>query len=154
MTRRQFEEVYNLFKLYPTSLELELTMFRYDKDLDGKLRYSELAEAILPYDDNYRSLIERRTSYCSEMDLARLQFFLESTTQRLKATLQLLVQTEMRCERVRQNLARRKNFDVEKAFEAIAVTVNDKPASGEGATVTKDDISSFLVKFNYAPTTR
>jgi len=60
----------------------------------------------------------------------------------------------MRCERVRQNLARRKNFDVEKAFEAIAVTVNDKPASGEGATLTKDDISSFLVKFNYAPTTR
>lgn len=41
VTRRQFEEVCNLLKLYPTSLEIELAMFRYDKDLDGKLKIDE-----------------------------------------------------------------------------------------------------------------
>ena len=41
INRRQFEEVYNLLKLYPTSLEVELTLFRYDKDLDGRLNYKE-----------------------------------------------------------------------------------------------------------------
>ena len=68
--------------------------------------------------------------------------------------MQLLVQTEMRCERVRQDLARRKHFDIEKAFEAIAVAVDDKPTVGDFATITKDDISSFLIKRSYAPSSR
>ena len=60
----------------------------------------------------------------------------------------------MRCERVRQDLARREKFEIEKAFEAVAIAVNDKPTEGDGATLTKDDISSFLIGMNYAPTTR
>ena len=120
ITRRQFEEVFNLFKLYPTSLEIELSMFRYDRDLDGRLNLSEFKEAILPYDENYRSLVLNRKSYCSNRDYARLEFFLDTTTDMLKRTLQLLIQTEMRCERVRQDLARRPAFNTEKAFEAIA----------------------------------
>jgi len=60
----------------------------------------------------------------------------------------------MRCERVRQDLARREKFDIGKAFEAVAVAVEDKPTTGEEATVTRDDISSFLIKRSYAPTSR
>lgn len=154
VTRRQFEEVCNLLKLYPTSLEIELAMFRYDKDLDGKLKIDEFQEALLPGDENYRSLVLRRTPYATQMEHARLQFFLDTTTEKLKKTLQLLMQTEMRCERVRQDLARRKHFDVDKAFKAISLTVNDLPTEDDRASVTKDDISSFLIKFNYAPSMR
>lgn len=60
----------------------------------------------------------------------------------------------MRCERVRQGLAKRKDFDIEKAFEAVALAVNDKPTEGEEATITKDDVSSFLIARNYTPSTR
>lgn len=60
----------------------------------------------------------------------------------------------MRCERVRQDLARHKNFDLEKAFEAIGLSVNDKPTTGEAASITKDDISSFLIGRNYAASAR
>ena len=80
ITRRQFEEVFNLLKLYPTSLEVELALFRYDKDLDGKLNFDEFKAAILPADSNYSDLVLRRQPYCSEMDYARLQFFLDTTT--------------------------------------------------------------------------
>lgn len=41
ITRFQFEEVLNLMKLFPTSLEIELSLFRYDKDVDGRLNFAE-----------------------------------------------------------------------------------------------------------------
>ena len=129
-------------------------MFRYDKDMDGKLSFNEFKEALLPLDPNYRDIVLRRPSYCSNMDYARLNFFLDTTTNKLKRTIQLLVQTEMRAERMRQSLARRKNFDIDKAFEAIAVAVKDKATTGDDGTITKDDISSFLINRNYAPTNR
>jgi len=87
ITRRQFEEVFNLMKLYPTSLEVELALFRYDKDLDGRLNFDEFKEAILPKDHNYRDLVMRRPSYCQGRDFARMEFFLDTTTQKLKSCL-------------------------------------------------------------------
>ena len=49
-----------MIKLYPTSLEIELTLYRYDKDLDGKLNLEEFKTVILPNDTNYADLILRR----------------------------------------------------------------------------------------------
>lgn len=60
ITRMQFEEVFNLLKLFPTSLEIELTLFNYDKDVDGRLNFKEFQDAILPYDKNYRDLVLAR----------------------------------------------------------------------------------------------
>ena len=40
-------------------------MFRYDKDLDGKLRFTEFEDLILPLDDNYRALVLKRVPYCN-----------------------------------------------------------------------------------------
>ena len=99
VTRRQFEEVFNLMRLYPTSVEIELTLFRYDKDMDGRLSFDEFSEMVLPVDANYRDLVERRSS--SKGNYARMQFFLDTTIDKLKALLQLIIATEMRCERVR-----------------------------------------------------
>ena len=65
-----------------------------------------------------------------------------------------MIQTEMRCERVRQNLVGRKNFDIAKAFEAMCLAVDDKASTGDDAIITKDDISSFLIKRNYSPSSR
>lgn len=101
ITRRQFEEVFNLLKLYPTSLEIELTMYRYDKQFNGKLTFDDFSDVILPFDKNYRDIVLSRPSFCSSQNYARLQFFLDTTTQKMKRCLQLVVQTEMRCERVR-----------------------------------------------------
>ena len=101
VTRFQFEEVYNLLKLYPSTLEVELALYRYDRDLDGKLSFDEFREIILPSDKNYRDLVLRRKPYSSGMNHARLRFFLDTTTAKVKSTLQLIIQTEMRCERVR-----------------------------------------------------
>jgi len=43
---------------------------------------------------------------------------------------------------------------MEKAFEAVAMAVADEPTEGEEATVTKDDVSSFLISRSFAPSAR
>ena len=43
---------------------------------------------------------------------------------------------------------------MEKAFEAVAIAVNDEPTEGDEGTLTKDDVSSFLISRNYAPSAR
>ena len=131
-----------------------MALFRYDKDLDGRLNFDEFKSLILPSDSNYSDLVMRRPAYCTYKDFARMEFFLDTTSQKLKSCLQLVLNTEMRCERVRQDLARDKNFDLEKAFTAVALSVDDKPTTGDGAAVTKDDISSFLISKNFAATQR
>lgn len=88
------------------------------------------------------------------MNHSRLSFFLDTTNATLKSTLKLLVQTEMRCERVRQTLNGRRYFDIEKAFEAIACAVNDRPTTGDDGQITRDDISSFLINRGYTPSQR
>ena len=60
MTRFQFEEVYNMLKLYPSTLEIELTLYRYDKDLNGRLNFDEFKELILSSDPNYSDLVLKR----------------------------------------------------------------------------------------------
>ena len=42
------KDTFNLFGVYPDNDELNLLIKKYDKDFDGKWRYSEFLEAILP----------------------------------------------------------------------------------------------------------
>ena len=57
----------------------------------------------------------------------------------------------MRVERQRQDLNNRKNFDIKKAFEAISAAVKDDDGKDEMMTITKNDISSFLIRYHYTP---
>ena len=128
-------------------------MARYDVDSDGKVNFDEFKDALLPRDENYRKLCTSRRSFCTGRNYARIEFFLVETNRDLKNVLQLLVNTEMRAERIRQSLNQRKNFDIEKAFEAIATAVKSQEGKQLKTDVIYDhDISKFLVDRNYQPT--
>ena len=76
-----------MLQIYPQTLEIELTMARYDTDSDGRLNYDEFKEAVLPRDENYKKLCMNRRSFCSGMNYARIEFFLAETNQQLKNVL-------------------------------------------------------------------
>jgi len=48
--------------IYPDSEELALFFKRYDKDDDGRLRFTEFSEAFIPLDSYYSQLLNRRSS--------------------------------------------------------------------------------------------
>ena len=128
-------------------------MARYDGDKDGRLNYDEFKEALLPRDPNYKSLCLARKSFCTGMNYARVEFFLSETNRELKNVLQLLINTEMRAERIRQGLVGRKNFDMDKAFEAIATSVKENLGERtKDDVIYPHDISKFLLDRNYGPT--
>ena len=80
-----------MLKLYPSSLELELTLYRYDRNLNGKIDFNEFKEALLSSDENYADLVLRKRARCSDMNHSRLKFFLDTTNLKLKQTLLMLM---------------------------------------------------------------
>ena len=54
---RQFEEVYNIYRLYPEVEYLRLAFRNLDRDLDGIITLNEYLNQFSPKDKNYRDLI-------------------------------------------------------------------------------------------------
>jgi len=104
ITKFQFEEVFTLLKMYPTSVEIELCFKRYDRDGDGKWSFREFADAILPRNESYKDLCIKRRPFNCNMDYARAECFLPDTQHEFGRLLLLMLNTEVRCERMRQHL--------------------------------------------------
>ena len=84
VSRLQLEEVFALHKLFPSSEEIRLIMLRYDRDRDTYLSVKEeLANFILPRDENYRDMCMKRKVFAADLlrqnYFARAQCFLPDT---------------------------------------------------------------------------
>lgn len=51
----------NVFNLTLTSIDIHLYMARYDRDKDGKLKYSEFCDSFLPIDPFHASLLAKKS---------------------------------------------------------------------------------------------
>ena len=76
---REFEEVYDMFRLYPRAEYLRLAFRILDKDLDGVLKLKEFMEGFAPKNKNYRDLVLRRDSYNDGTNFSRLESFTPET---------------------------------------------------------------------------
>jgi EF-hand domain pair len=52
----------NEIGVYPAAEELDLFIKRYDKDLDGRIKFSEFCDSFTPVDNYYAIILNRRTS--------------------------------------------------------------------------------------------
>lgn len=68
---RHFEEVYNIYKLYPEIEYLRLAYRNIDRDLDGIIKLDEFLKEICPKDNNYRDLLLTRESYNDGLNFQR-----------------------------------------------------------------------------------
>ena len=50
----------NQLGMVPSQDEIELFFYRYDKDKDGRLRFTEFCEAFVPLDQSYAHMINSR----------------------------------------------------------------------------------------------
>lgn len=56
----EIKEGLSLFNLYASTEDIQLYMKRYDKDEDGRLRYSEFCDSFLPTDAFHASLLAKK----------------------------------------------------------------------------------------------
>ena len=79
ITLREFEEVYDMFRLYPRSEYLRLAFRTLDKDLDGHISLQEFLHGLAPLDKNYWEVVLRRLSYNEGTNFSRLVPFTPDT---------------------------------------------------------------------------
>jgi hypothetical protein len=57
-----YNGIVNKLGIVPTQVEIELFFHRYDKDRDGRLRFSEFCDAFVPMEPHYADMINARHS--------------------------------------------------------------------------------------------
>jgi len=79
ITLREFEQVYDMYRIYPRTENLRLTFRNLDRDLDGRVSLKEFLDGFAPLDKNYREVVLRRRSYNEGTNFSRLQPFTPDT---------------------------------------------------------------------------
>ncbi len=66
ITGAEFEEGLKKFGIYPNREEMFLFMRKYDKDKDGRLRFSNFGDMVTPKQNDYANLLHNRTPFKQE----------------------------------------------------------------------------------------
>ena len=91
VSKSQFEEVFTLLKLYPTTPEINLVFKNYNKDKNMIFSFREFVEMICPRDENYKNMLITRKSQNSKTTYARAASFLPLTQEDFRNLLNLIV---------------------------------------------------------------
>jgi len=135
----EFEETLKDFGVFPVRDEVYLFIRRYDRDGDGKLRYSEFCDAFMPVKAEYASILNGRIpSYKSDVSFRSDNVFLRDTESKFIRVLRLHLQAESSAESTRQYLQRTAMFTLREAFEAC-----DRDANGY---LTIDEFAKVLLE--------
>ena len=94
----------NLLDIYPTDQELRLLMKRYDLRNQGGINYADFFDIIVPFDKEYRSLVEERipNSCCP---CRCLDSFSNNTVSLLKKLFNLIINSENEINNMRRSFA-------------------------------------------------
>ena len=82
--------------------DIQFFMKRYDKDEDGKLRYSEFCDAFLPTDSFHASLLAKKAPlHMYHMQIQRDKVFYPETKELFIVSWKTHIQNEREAERLR-----------------------------------------------------
>jgi Ca2+-binding EF-hand superfamily protein len=97
----------NVFNLAVSSRDIALYMSRYDRDRDGRLRYSEFCDSFLPIDPFHASLLAKKAPLLGGSSLQTLRqelLFYPETRETLIACWRLHFENEREAERLRSHI--------------------------------------------------
>jgi hypothetical protein len=78
VSKLEFELNLNDLGIFPTKDEMYLFFKRFDKDLDGLLRFSEFTKAILPNSGEYANIMNNRNPKYSDIEYDVMPFDYET----------------------------------------------------------------------------
>jgi len=134
------------FGIYPNKEELYLLLRRFDKDNDGKLKFSDFTEALTCKQQEYANLLNNRIPVNADLSLNIEQAFSEETKKAIGRVLRMHLDNEGTTESLRQRLARRVNFNVHEAFSYLD--------SNEDGVISAEELGEILDKNDFYATQR
>jgi Ca2+-binding EF-hand superfamily protein len=143
--------------IYCTNDEAALFFKRYDRDVDGRLRYSDFCEAFSPRDGHYSSVLEQRTPfYVNAPRYQRDEFFTKDTRIQIRETLRCHLACESASELLRQRLYQRPYFSIYEAFKTCDFHENGFVSADElrlllethGLFVSRDEVVALMQKYD------
>lgn len=134
------------YGIYANKEELYLFLRRFDRDNDGKLKFSDFTEAFTCKQQEYANLLNNRTPINADLSLEIDQAFSEETKKAIARILRAHLDNEGTTEALRQRLARRYNFNVHEAFTYLDV-------NGDGI-ISLDELGETLDRNDFYATQR
>jgi len=121
ISSNEFNEGLKKFGVYPTKEQLYLFLRRFDKDNDGKLRFSDFTEVFTCKQQEYATLLNNRTPVNADLRLDINQVFSEETKKTITKALRMQLENEASTETLKQKLARQYKYNVHEAFTYLDV---------------------------------
>uniref|UniRef100_A0A7S1P2V4 EF-hand domain-containing protein n=1 Tax=Vitrella brassicaformis TaxID=1169539 RepID=A0A7S1P2V4_9ALVE len=144
VSRYEVTEGMRVVGVYPTNCEVDMLLKRYVKGGDGRLRYSDLADAFLPHDPHYAEMLANRMpAHRSPLEVSGPQWFALDTRALIGQTFRQLMQAEMTAESHRSSL---RGIDLFEAFKAID--------ADQDGYLTIDELRNALRNYGVAVTER
>ena len=98
----EIKEVLEIFNVFPQPDDIQYFMKRYDKDEDGRIRYSEFCDAFLPIDSFHASLLAKKAPlHMYHAQLSKEKIFYPETRELFVVTWKTHMRNEGEAEKIR-----------------------------------------------------
>jgi Ca2+-binding EF-hand superfamily protein len=125
--------------IYAISEDVYLFVKRYDRNLDGRIHFSEFSEAFTPKNASYATTLQLRRPHYSVLRVNRLDYFTSYTRELFFKTLRVHFSVEASAENLRRRLLRIPGFSTSDAFAAVD--------SDRDGYITRDEFRGILREY-------
>lgn len=132
------------FGLYALKDDVSLFVRRYDRNSDGRLRFTEFCDSIVPKSSAYASGLQARSAHYSRLSYPRNEYFTRETRDLYLKTFKTHFSAEASAEYLRKRLMRRPGFNASDAFSACDVDRN--------GYITRDELKTIFREYGFYAT--
>lgn len=112
ITIDEIKDGLNCYGVFISDEDIELYLKRYDKDEDGKLRYSEFCDSFLPNDPFHASLLAKKAPmHLNQLNVPRDMIFYQETKELFNLCWKTHFTNESEAEKIRLNLCCNTSFN-------------------------------------------
>ena len=127
--------------VYAVREDVQLFVKRYDRNQDGKLRYTEFCDAFTPKAASYAAILNARKANYMPLGYPKTEYFMRDTRELYLKTVKIHLSVEVSGEFLRKRLMRRPGFNAHDAFVACDTDKN--------GYITKDEFKKILREYGF-----